>query len=343
MIYFTTFFDKNYLARGLVLIESLQQYSESFVIYVLCLDDFTANFFNQNVEQYPQVIVVLLSDIENIDEELLAIKTERRLIEYYFTLSPCLPLYLLKKYNLSHICSLDADIQFYSSPQPLFDYLNEYSIVITPHKFSKEVSDLVKWGVNNVSFQIFKNNTVGVVCLELWRKQCLEWCKDEFDEENNRFADQKYLDNWNILYSGKVKQLYDNVSGLAPWNLNNYEIKIKENSFFSNGEKLIFYHFHHNIFFSKYWASNGFATYKAKHNSSITKIYKDYWEKVIKKSEVIQIGKENFIRQDFDKNLERTLINEGSVFLKLSNNIIIPINTSNLFIKIALLLYAKIN
>lgn len=340
---FTTFFDKNYLTRGLVLIESLQQHSESFAIYVLCLDDFTANFFRQNNKQYPQVIVVLLSDIEKSDEALFAIKTERRLIEYYFTLSPCLPLYLLKKYNLPHICSLDADIQFYSSPQPLFDYLNEYSIVITPHKFSKEISDLVKWGVNNVSFQIFKNDTVGVDCLELWRKQCLEWCKDELDIENNRFADQKYLDNWNILYPNKVKQLYDNVSGLAPWNLNNYEINIKENSFFSNGEKLIFYHFHHNKFFSKYWASNGFATYKVKHNPSITKIYKDYWAKVNKKSEVIQIGKENFIRQDFDKNIERTLINEGSVFLKLSNNTIIPINTSNLIIKIALLLYAKIN
>lgn len=340
---FTTFFDKNYLARGLVLIESLQQHSESFAIYVLCLDDFTANFFRQNNKQYPQVIVVLLSDIEKSDEALFAIKAERRLIEYYFTLSPCLPLYLLKKYSLSHICSLDADIKFYSSPQSLFDYLNEYSIVITPHKFSKEVSDLVKWGVNNVSFQIFMNDTVGIECLELWRKQCLDWCKDELDVENNRFADQKYLDNWNILYPNKVKQLYDNVSGLAPWNLNNYVINIKENSFFSNGEKLIFYHFHHNKFFSKHWASNGFATYKVKHSPNITKIYQDYWEKVNKKSEVIQIGKENFIRQDFDKNIERTLINEGSVFLKLSNNTIIPIYTSNLIIKIALLLYAKIN
>jgi hypothetical protein len=343
MIYFTTYFDKNYLARGLVLIDSLQKHSESFAIYVLCLDDFTANFFNQNNKKYPQVIVVSLSDIEKSDEKLFSIKTQRSLIEYYFTLSPCLPLYLLKKYNLPHICSLDADIQFYSSPQPLFDYLNEHSIVITPHKFSKEISDLVKWGVNNVSFQIFNNDTVGVDCLELWRKQCLEWCKDELDEENNRFADQKYLDNWNILYPNKVKQLYDNVSGLAPWNLNNYVINIERNSFFSNGEKLIFYHFHHHKFFSKYWASNGFASYKVKHSPSITQIYKDYWAKVIKKSEVFQIGKENFIRQDFDKNLGRTLINEGSVFLRLSNNTIIPINTSNLIIKIALLLYAKIN
>jgi hypothetical protein len=342
-MYFTTFFDKNYLSRGLVLIESLQSHTSFFTIYVLCLDEFTLDFFKQNKEQYPEVKTILLSDIEKSDPELYSIKNERRLIEYYFTLSPCLPLYLLKKYNLPHICSLDADIQFYSSPQSLFDYLNEYSIVITPHKFSKEVSDLVKWGVNNVSFQIFKNDTVGVDCIELWREQCLEWCKDELDEENNRFADQKYLDNWNVLYPNKVKQLYDNVSGLAPWNLNNYVINIKDNSFFSNGEKLIFYHFHHNKFFSKYWASNGFATYKVKHSSNKTKIYNDYWTKVNKKSEVFQIGKENFIRQDFDKNLERALINEGSVFLKLSKNTIIPINTSNLIIKIALLLYAKIN
>ena len=214
---------------------------------------------------------------------------------------------------------------------------------MTPHKFSKEVRNLIKWGVNNVSFQIFKNDFVGVECLELWRKQCLEWCKDELDEENNRFADQKYLDNWNVLYPNKVKQLYDNVSGLAPWNLNNFEITIKENSFFSNGEKLIFYHFHHNKFFSKYWASNGFASYKVKNNTRITKLYQDYWIKVNKKSEIFQIREDNSIRQVFDKNIERVLINEKLVFLKIGDNKIIPINTSNLIIKIVLILYAKIN
>ena len=47
-MYFTTFFDKNYLSRGLVLIESLQSHTSFFTIYVLCLDEFTLDFFKQN-------------------------------------------------------------------------------------------------------------------------------------------------------------------------------------------------------------------------------------------------------------------------------------------------------
>lgn len=342
-MYFTTLFDKNYLARGLVLIESLQQFSESFVIYILCLDDFTAVFFHQNIKRYPQVVVILLTDIEIDDEALVKIKTDRKKIEYYFTLSPCLPLFLFRKYNLSHICSLDADIKFYSTPQPLFDYLNEYSIVITPHKFSKEVCYLEKWGVNNVSFQIFRNDSVGVDCLEMWRKQCLEWCKDELDEENNRFADQKYLDNWSILYPNNVKQLYDNVSGLAPWNINNYEIRIEDNSFFSNGEKLIFYHFHHFKIFSRNWASNGFADYEVKRSPGVIKIYQDYWLKLNRKSRILQIEKDNSIRESSEWNLVYTLINERSVFFRFRENKLISVNTSSLFIRLVLELYAKIS
>ena len=146
------------MSRGLVLIESLQKNSSLFKIYVLCLDDFTVNFLKKNLEIYPQVIIIILSDIENNDVNLLSIKKDRSLIEYYFTLSPCLPLYLLKKYKLSHICSIDADLQFFSSPQILFDYLNIFSIIITPHKFSKGLQEFNIYGINNVSFQIFKND-----------------------------------------------------------------------------------------------------------------------------------------------------------------------------------------
>ena len=102
-----------------------------------------------------------------------------------------MPLYVLKKYDLTHICSLDADILFLDTPKSLFDYLNDYSIIITPHKFSEEITGLVEYGIYNVSFQIFKNDETGRKCLQHWRTQCIDWCRDEFDEINNRFADQK--------------------------------------------------------------------------------------------------------------------------------------------------------
>ena len=96
MLHFTTFFDKNYLSRGLVLIESLQKYTSKFELYVLCLDDFTMEYFNKHKSQYPEIITLTLNDVEKQDQELFACKENRSTIEYYFTLSPCLPLFLLK-------------------------------------------------------------------------------------------------------------------------------------------------------------------------------------------------------------------------------------------------------
>ena len=99
-----------------------------------------------------------LSDIEKNDDELLNSKSKRSKIEYYFTLSPCLPLYLLKEYNLPHICTLDADILFCDSPQSIFEKLDNFSIIITPHKFSKELLNLVEFGNFDLSKTQFEKN-----------------------------------------------------------------------------------------------------------------------------------------------------------------------------------------
>jgi hypothetical protein len=344
MLNFTTFFDRNYLSRGLVLIDSLKAHCEDFTIYILCLDKFTLDYFQNNSNDYQEVKCLNIEEIENFDEDLFNCKSKRSLIEYYFTLSPCLPLYILKRYKIPHICSLDADIKFYSSPFPLFNYLKNHSIVITPHKFSKEIKDLECWGKYNVSFQIFKNDSIGIKCLEKWRLQCIDWCKDELDEENNRFADQKYLDDWNSLYEKNIKVLDDSVSGLAPWNLNNYKITRFKNKFYSNGEKLIFYHFHHNKFLTKNWASNGFEIFKVNYNKPLLKLYKNYWLDVTQKT--ISTNEEKVIRNIVRDNIVVQLLKENQVFFKIFNKIVFFINfkkMNRIIRKIILLIYARVN
>lgn len=317
MIHLTTYFDRNYLSRGLVMYDSLKEHNVDFELYVLCLDDFTSAFFKQRENAYPQVKTIVLSDIEIDDSELRQCKSNRSLIEYYFTLSPNLPLFLLKKYNLPHICSLDADIFFLGSPTQIFKYLNNYSIVITPHKFSDELKASIKYGYFNVSFQIFKNDKTGIECLEFWRTKCIEWCGDIYEEKSNRFADQKYLDSWPALYTNKLKVLDDNVSGIAPWNLNRFNITKQKKTFYSNQEKLIFYHFHDFKFLNKNWALNGFHTYHVKKTPTIDKLYLIYWNKIINYNTLLSFSKDHSIRKVQTDRVWDRLESENYVYFRL--------------------------
>ena len=298
MLNFCTLFDKNYLSKGLALFESLNRYCKNLTIFVLCLDDFTYHYLNQSTIK--NIIPIPLSELEDFDKELLAAKNNRTLVEYYFTISPCLPLFLLKKNPaLQWICSLDADIYFYDNPKSIFeDFEKKYSILITPHKFTPQLlaTGIEKYGIYNVSFQAFKNNIIGLYCLEKWRLQCITWCKNYYDEDNQRYADQKYLDTWLIDFPNEVKVLDDSTSGLAVWNIDNYALELCNNQVLSNGKRLVFYHFHRLNLINNYWIQNGFSTYRVKGNKYLDNIiYKPYVNLIHAFNQQLLIQKEHSI------------------------------------------------
>lgn len=340
MKHFATLFDKNYLSRGIVLYNTLNSTGIEFNIYILCLDNITYDYFIKRKSEFNKVTPFLLSDLEAFDVELLNSKNTRRPVEYYFTLSPCWPLFLLKKLNIPHICTLDADICFYSSPESLFDYLNQFSIIITPHKFSPELMESEKYGEFNVSFQIFKNDDTGFSCLENWRTQCIEWCKDELDTENKRFADQLYLNSWPGTFKNKLKILDDNVSGIAPWNINKYEIKENSGKFLTKGEPLIYYHFHHFKIINKYLATNGFSPYKIRKNKHLINLYKYYWNEIDKINAKLSLSQDFSLRVNLKKRIILILIEERKVFIRcfeqlfIFNSRLIPKFIRNLLEKI---------
>ncbi len=318
MIYFATFFDKNYLSRGIVLYNSIISVCSHFKLYVLCLDQETKNYFDTNNYSFKKIETVLLSDLEKDNHELNICKSNRSVIEYYFTLSPCWPLYLLEKYNLSHICTLDADICFYYSPVNLFEFLSKYSIIITPHKFSPELKHLEVYGKYNVSFQIFKNDITGKSCLEKWRMKCLDWCGDYLDVKNNRFADQKYLDNWQTDFPGKVKILDDNVSGLAPWNINRFKLNSIQNSFYVDSDPIIYFHFQHFKLLNNYLATNWFLPYMVKPTIEINKLYKEYWIKIEKANKFLGLSQDYSHRVNLNEKKIIQILDEKIGFFKIN-------------------------
>jgi hypothetical protein len=240
MRHFCTYFDINYLPRALVLYSSLHQAGVDFRLWALCLD--AASFEAVERLALTGLVAVGLDELEEHDAELAAVKADRSRVEYYFTLTPSLPLYLLEREpGIDAISYLDADLRFYSSPEPVLAELSRGSVLIIPHGFPESLRHLEPYGKYNVGMVSFRNDADGVACLERWRGQCLEWCYDRL--EGGRYADQAYLDAWPDTQAGVV--VVDRAGvGLGPWNFMRYRIDTTGPVITVDGEPLVFYHFH---------------------------------------------------------------------------------------------------
>lgn len=284
--HFATLFDFNYLSRGLCLNNSLREYlKDDYLLFVLCLDNQTYQYFQQ--QPAFGVFPVKTEDIEAFFPELSQAKTNRSIIEYYFTLSPYWPLYLLKNYpQCERITTLDSDIYFFDSPEKIFDRYPKDAIIISPHDFSSTLKGLTKFGVYNVSFQSFPNNDNGLAVLNDWRTKCFNWCEDRYDEETGFFADQKYLDSWEQNFMN-IHPLADKRCCRAPWNIAETPLKYKNGTILVGDERLIFYHFH-ALRISPPIVKHNFLFYDVKNTFAIKKLYEKYIKAILKSNKMVQ-------------------------------------------------------
>ena len=267
--YFCTLFDANYLIKGIAMVNSLQRSCPNAYIFILCMDHFTAEHIGRL--NLLNIKIIRLHEIES--DELLAAKKNRGIAEYCWTLSPCLPYFIINHYkNIDAITYLDADLYFFSSLDPLFEEIKDASIAITEHKFIPRLKQQEIMGKFCVQWVTFQNDEQGLACLARWRQQCIEWCY--YRLEDGKMGDQKYLDEWPTLYS-KCHIINHSGAGIAPWNFSNYQYSIIDNKIYVDGQPLIFYHFHQFQIFnlSHYDRLSKFYTLEMPEPNEIYNIY----------------------------------------------------------------------
>jgi len=236
---FCTLFDRNYLFKGLALHESLQRHVGDFTLWILCMDDIVYEVLEKM--RLPEIKLISLAQFE--DEDLLRAKATRTQVEYCWTCTPSLPLYLLNHVTgIEAITYLDADLYFFSEPAGVNREMVAGSIGIVEHRLSKAYEYFAEnVGIYNVAFMVFKNDHYARECLAWWRDRCNEWCY--FRHEDGKYGDQRYLDDWPERFA-RVVVLRDVGTGLAPWNLRSHRITMRGERVFVDGQPLIFYHFH---------------------------------------------------------------------------------------------------
>jgi len=244
--HFCTYFDVNYLTRGLALYQSLTQVSDQpFTLWILCFDE--ASYRTLAALRLPAARLIRRSEFEAGDDALAVARGNRSSIEYYWTCTPSLPLYVFRQdASIEEVTYLDADLLFFSSPEPLYSEHRDWSILLVEHRYAPQHAVLQPLaGVYNVELLAFKRDENGLAALQWWRARCLEWCYQYV--EDGKYGDQRYLDDWATRFAGVCVVTHDG-AGVAPWNAARYWISEREGRLYVGNSPLVFFHFHAFVF-----------------------------------------------------------------------------------------------
>lgn len=237
---YCTLFDRNYVTRGLALYGSLLRHRKEFRLVVLCLDETTHGILTTLA--LPNMELVSLSSLEESDPELVRARPQRTAVEYYFTCKPVLMKFIAEKHkNARWITYLDSDLFYFSDPRLLEREYEGGTVALTPHRFPPRLAERNQFGRFNAGWVSASCGEDGRRFIDWWRARCIEWCRLEVQED--RFGDQKYLDQVPILFSHVT--ILDHVgANLAPWNLDGLDIHRSEGGVAVDGKPLVFFHFH---------------------------------------------------------------------------------------------------
>lgn len=228
------------LIQGLTCYYSLESHSENFTIWICCMDDVTYRMLTNL--KLKHAILIHVKDIEN--QELLSMKNERSLQEYCWTLKAPLCLHILNYYSeADHIVYCDADMYFFTKPNIILDEWWKYSVFLCPQRGTTELENV--HGIYQAGLIGFKNDSNSKDILRWWKDKCLEYCKNVYDIEMNRWGDQKYLDYIPNIFSN-IKVMTHKGIDAAPWNVilnNSPSITKVEDKVFIDQDELIAFHF----------------------------------------------------------------------------------------------------
>jgi len=240
--YYCTYFDSNYLVKALAMLSSLErQEKHEYRVFAVCMDELARLLLTRL--DLPNVTAIPIHEIEERDLPLLHAKLDRTMVEYYWTTTPAVMLWILDHFpEVGVLNYVDADLFFFGNTKSMRRELGDGSILIHPHRFSPQLAHLEVHGKYNVGWISARNDEPAHEVLTKWREQCIEWCKH--DAVDGKCGDQKYLDDWPERY--ECVRVSQNIgAGVGPWSHAQYKFKSDPNGGVQiNGVHLIFYHFH---------------------------------------------------------------------------------------------------
>lgn len=232
---------REYIVKTVALYESLRQRMDNFHFWICCMDqesyDIVLNL------QLPKVTLLPLSAVANPAYNE-AVK-DRNIKERCWTLKPVLCKYILKHYNIDQLLYCDSDLFFFDHPDIIAKEWEGHVFYMARQRATDDMHN--KNGIYQAGLLGFSNEARSREILDWWEAKCLEWCYDSYDLKNQRWGDQKYLDQVPLKFT-YIRVSENEGVNLAPWNLvmnpaHGNHISEASGKVYINGKSLIVYHF----------------------------------------------------------------------------------------------------
>jgi hypothetical protein len=235
-----TIVNNAYLHFALTVADSYIKHNPDSVFYIFLLDR-----NDIDIEIHPSVRIIEVT--ESIIPDLKIRSSYYEITELSTSIKPNILLFMMDL-GYKRVIYIDPDIYFYNSAAHIFELLNNYSIVVTPHSTSpiydgSRPDDLtfLRSGTFNLGFIGVSDTQEGRTFLVWWSNRLAKNAFSSFSM--GMFTDQKWIDLV-PCYFNNYYILKNHGYNVAYWNLHERLINVDGEEIFVNGsEKLIFLHF----------------------------------------------------------------------------------------------------
>jgi glycosyltransferase involved in cell wall biosynthesis len=237
-----TIIAKNYLAFARTLAQSFLSFHPDNKFYVLVVDEFE-DYLNPAEECFE---TVSLTDLGIPNLPSLCFKYDIK--ELCTAVKPYLLDYLSRNRSIDEMLYIDPDVLITAPLKQLYEELEIYDIVLTPHLDTDYPDDgllpddgyILRAGVFNLGFIGINSSENAASFLSWWKRKLYNGCV--VDVPNGYFVDQKFIDLAPIFF-GNIFVEKDTGYNVAYWNLHSREISRDNGTWLCNGRPMFFFHF----------------------------------------------------------------------------------------------------
>jgi hypothetical protein len=222
---------KNYFSFAITLADSIQAQDPALPFYILLVDDKEG----LNEEYFSRYNIINASEINIPDFSQLSFKYN--VTEFSTAVKPFFIDYLfnIKKYDKA--IYFDPDIYLYTSADTIFNELDNYAVIITPHILAMEEkytgnaaeNEFLFSGIYNLGFIALRNTVKSNQFIQWWKKRLADYCYG--DRMDSLHVDQKWIDFIPAFFTPDELLISKHLGyNIAYWNIHERNLAINNDT-----------------------------------------------------------------------------------------------------------------